>query len=67
VIKRAQPIADGNNPVCRLCIKEATAVVYALKDKKLLEQKERIYADVSAYQKFFAKVQLILNYNLNFN
>ena len=47
VIKRAQPIADGNNPVCRLCIKEATAVVYALKDKKLLEQKERIYADLS--------------------
>ena len=35
--------------------------------QKLLEQKERIYADMSAYQKIFAKVQLILNYNLNFN
>ena len=39
VIKRAQPIADGNNPVCRLCIKEATAVVYALKDKNCLNKK----------------------------
>ena len=35
--------------------------------QKLLEQKERIYTDMSAYQKIFAKVQLILNYNLNFN
>ena len=33
----------------------------------MLEQKERVYAHVSAYQKIFAKVQLILNYNLNFN
>ena len=32
-IKRAHPMADGNNPVCRLCMKETTAVVYALKDK----------------------------------
>ena len=39
VIKRAQPIADGNNPVCRLCIKEATAVVDALKDKNYLNKK----------------------------
>ena len=31
-IKRAQPIAKGNSPICRLCFKEATAVVYALKD-----------------------------------
>ena len=31
VIKRAQPIADDNNPVCRLCLKESTAVMYALK------------------------------------
>ena len=29
--KRAQPVADGNNPVCRLYLKESTAVVYALK------------------------------------
>ena len=33
VIKRAQAIADGNNPVCRLCLKESTAVIYALKKK----------------------------------
>ena len=39
VIKRAQPIADGNNSVCRLCIKEPTAVVYALKDKNCLNKK----------------------------
>ena len=39
VIKRAQPIADGNNPVYRLCIKEATTVVYALTDKNFLNKK----------------------------
>ena len=55
MIKRAHPIADGNNPVCRLCIKEATAVFYALKE--LLEQKEWVYADLSTYQKIFAKYQ----------
>ena len=33
VIKRAQPIADGNSPVCRLCLKEATVVVYVLNKK----------------------------------
>ena len=32
VIKRAQSIADSNSPTCRLCLKKATAVVYALKD-----------------------------------
>ena len=31
VIKKAQPIPDGNKPVCRLCMKEATVVVYELK------------------------------------
>ena len=33
VIKRAQPTAVNNNPVCRLCLKEATVVVYALNKK----------------------------------
>ena len=28
VIKRAQPIADGNRPICRLCLKEATAIMH---------------------------------------
>ena len=31
--------------------------------QKLPEQKERVYADVSAYEKIFAKVQLVLNFN----
>ena len=31
VIKRTQSIADGNNRVCRLWLKESTAVVYAMK------------------------------------
>ena len=31
VLKRAQPIADNNNPVCRLCLKESMAFVYTLK------------------------------------
>ena len=39
VIKRAQPIADGNSPICRLCLKEATAVLYALKNKTCLNKK----------------------------
>ena len=37
VIKSAQRIADGNNPVCRLCLKESTAVVYALKKRGFLK------------------------------
>ena len=39
VIKRAHHIPDGNNPFCRLCTKEATAVVYVLKDKNCLNKK----------------------------
>ena len=31
--------------------------------QKLLEQKERVYANVSAYQKTFVKVQLVSNFN----
>ena len=40
VLKRAQPIADGNNPVSRLCLKELTAFVYDEKGRlfKLEEQ-----------------------------
>ena len=37
-IKMAQPKADGNNLVRRLCIKKATAVVHALKDKNCLNK-----------------------------
>ena len=44
VIKRAQPIADGNNPVCRLCLKESTAVVYALKNEGCLNKKSEFIA-----------------------
>ena len=34
--KKAQPIADGNNLVNRLCLKESTFVVYALKKEGYL-------------------------------
>ena len=39
VLKTAQPIADGNSPICMLCLKEATAVVYAFKDKACLNKR----------------------------
>ena len=39
VIKRARPIANGNNPVCRLCLKESTAVMYALKKESCLNKR----------------------------
>ena len=38
VKKRAQPKADSNSPICRLCLKEATAIVYAVKDKACLKE-----------------------------
>ena len=37
VTKRAHPIADGNNPVCWLSLKESTAIVYVLKKRRLLK------------------------------
>ena len=33
VIERAQPIADVNNPVYRLCLKESTDAVYVWKNR----------------------------------
>ena len=39
VLKRAQPIADGNKSVCRLCLKELKVVVYALKKEGCLNKK----------------------------
>ena len=41
VFKRAQPIADGNNPVCRLCLKESTAIVYALQKEGSLKKRSK--------------------------
>ena len=35
MIKRVHPLANGNNPVCRLCLKESTTVVYAIKKKRV--------------------------------
>ena len=32
VIKRAQPITDGNNPIFRFLIKESSVAVFAQKD-----------------------------------
>ena len=57
VIKCAQPTADGNSPVCRLCIKEATAVVYALKYNNCLNKKNE----------FMLTCQNIKNSLLNLN
>ena len=39
-LKRAQSLADGNNPICRLYLKESTAVVYALKKEGCLNKTE---------------------------
>ena len=43
MIKRAHHIADGNNPVRRLCFKESTEAMYALKKRGLLKQEEPIH------------------------
>ena len=53
VIKRAQPIADGNSPICRLCLKEATAVLYALKNKTCLNKKASLYCLVDICENLF--------------
>ena len=39
VIKRAQPIIDANNPICRPCIKKSVVVVFAQKDDGYLNKK----------------------------
>ena len=55
VIKRAQPIADGNSPICRLCLKEATAVVYALKDKACLNKRSQFVSSCRHTKKSLLK------------
>ena len=40
-ILRAQPISDGYNPVCGLCSKESTAVVYVLKKEGYLNKRNK--------------------------
>ena len=39
MFKRAQPIADGNNPVYRLYLKKSTAFVYAFQKEGCLNQR----------------------------
>ena len=58
MIKRAQPIADGNNPVCRLCLKESTAVVYALKKEGCLNKSSEFISSCRHMKK------LLLKYNI---
>ena len=55
VIKRAQPIADGNSPICRLCLKEASAVVYALKDKRCLNKRSEFVKSCKHIKKLLLK------------
>ena len=55
VIKRAQPIADGNSPVCRLCLKEATAVVYALNKKGCLNKRNEFISSCRHIKKSLLK------------
>ena len=51
VFKRAQPIADGNNPVFRLCLKESTAILYALQKEGCLKMRSKIYIVLLTYEK----------------
>ena len=51
VLKRAQTIADGNNPVCRLCLKESTAVVYALKKGGFLDKRSKFISSCQHMKK----------------
>ena len=53
VIKRAQYIADNNNPVCRLSLKEATAVVYALNKKCCLNKEMSLFSLVDTLKNPF--------------
>ena len=39
MIKRGQPIADGNNPVCNQCFKKSTVVLFALKNEGCLNKR----------------------------
>ena len=55
VIKRAQPIADGNNPVCRLCLKESTAVMYALKKEGCLNKRSEFISSCRHIKKLLLK------------
>ena len=55
VIKRAQPIAEGNSPICRLCLKEAAAVVYALKDKACLNKRNEFVSSCRHIKKSLLK------------
>ena len=55
VIKRAQPIADGNSPICRLCLKEAAAIVYALEDKACLNKRNEFVSSCRHIKKSLLK------------
>jgi len=44
VIKRAQPIADGDNPVCQTVHKRSYRRCVCVEGQKLLEQKDRVHA-----------------------
>ena len=62
-LKRAKSIVDGNNTVCRLCIKDATAVVYVLKDKQYLNKKSELMptcGNIKTYLLKFTKFQIYI-------
>ena len=56
VIERAQPIADGNNPVCRLFLKESTAVVYAFKKEGCLNKRSEFISSCRHMKKLRLKL-----------
>ena len=55
VIKRTQPIADVNNPVYRLCLKESTAAVYALKKEGCLNKRSEFISPCRNMKKLLLK------------
>ena len=59
--KRAQPIADVNNPVCRLCLKESTAVVYALKKEDCLNNRSEFLSSCRHMKKLLSKYDKFLS------
>ena len=50
VLKRAEPITDGNDPVCRLCLMELMAVVHALKKEGCLNKRSKFICLVDIWK-----------------
>ena len=55
IFKRAQPIADGNNPVYRLYLKKSTAFVYAFQKEGCLNQRNEFISSCWLMKNLFLK------------